>query len=125
LFEIKPVVGVAEGPTPILAYWYKERGGQKCHVVKARHIMFGIKLQVISKKVCGYIVFTFAVRLCVGRSVCPSVSLSQNIIQQSPISCYKYGLVWYTENFFSLPHFQYGREAVILENIQWVISPEP
>jgi hypothetical protein len=28
------------------------------------------------------------------------------------------------KTFFSLPHFQYGGQAAILENIQWVISPE-
>jgi hypothetical protein len=30
-----------------------------------------------------------------------------------------------TAYFFPLPHFQYGRQTAILENIQWVISHEP
>jgi hypothetical protein len=49
-----------------------------------------------------------------------SVRPLQNI-RKTPILCCKYGCVWYTEN----PHFQYGSQADILENIQWVISPEP
>jgi hypothetical protein len=47
-------------------------------------------------------------------------------MQELPMLCSKYGLVWNTEHFlFSLLHFQYGGQAAILENIQWAISPEP
>jgi hypothetical protein len=46
-------------------------------------------------------------------------------MQELPILCFKYGLVWNAENFFSLLHFQYGGQAAILETIQCAISPEP